>query len=57
MDKKYFNQVWEVEYTITRVKRISEAIENGNYENALDMLNMIQDKAKAAQRAIKQENY
>jgi anti-sigma28 factor (negative regulator of flagellin synthesis) len=57
MDKKYFNQVWEVEYTITRVKRISEAIENGNYENALDMLNMIKDKAKAAQRAIKQENY
>ncbi|WP_024834521.1 hypothetical protein [Ruminiclostridium josui] len=50
-----FGQVWEGEYICSRVNRIIEAVKNGNYENALDYLAMIQDKAKAAEKFIKTE--
>lgn len=52
MDERLFNGVWETEYLCARVKNISEAVKNGNYESALDMLLMIQDKASAAAAAI-----
>lgn len=51
-----FNRIWETEYLKARVDKITEAVENGNYENAADMLQMIQDKARQAQNLIKTES-
>lgn len=56
MDNRIFNQVWETEYIKARVDRITEAVKDGRYEIALDILSMIQDKAKAAQKFIKEES-
>lgn len=53
MDMRVFESTWESEYICERVKRISKAVENGDYESALDYLNMIQEKAKAAECIIK----
>lgn len=51
MDKntiEEFNKVFEEEYIIARVKLIYDCLENNNYEQAIDILNMIQGKAVAA---------
>lgn len=56
MDNRYFSQVWETEYLKARVDRVMEAVKDGRYEMALDILSMIQDKAKAAQKLIKEES-
>lgn len=56
MDKKIFEKVWETEYLCARVKRISEAVERDNLQAALDMLSMIQDKSKEAERLIKDDS-
>jgi hypothetical protein len=53
MDNRAFEQTWETEYICDRVKRITKDVENGRYESALDYLNMIQEKAQAAERLIK----
>jgi len=53
MDMRVFNSTWESEYICERVKRISQDVEKGNYESALDYLSMIQEKAKAAEFVIK----
>ena len=56
MDMRRFNAAWEVEYISERVKRISKAVEDGNYEKALDYLNMIHSKVKEAEHVIISEN-
>jgi len=43
-----FNKVFEEEYICARVKLIYECLENNRYEQAIDILNMIQGKAVAA---------
>lgn len=53
MDMREFNSTWEVEYICERVRQITQAVENGNYETALDYLRMIREKAKAAEYLIK----
>lgn len=55
MDNRAFEQTWEAEYICERVKRITKDVENGRYESALDYLNMIQEKAQAAERLIKKQ--
>lgn len=59
MDSKmdFFNKEWEVEYICAKVRDISHAVENGNYEHALDMLSMIQSKAKVAEHTIKNQSW
>lgn len=56
MDMRGFNQTWEIEYICERVKRITESVESGNYEYALDYLRMIKEKAEAAEYLIKNRN-
>lgn len=53
MDNREFEQTWETEYICERVKRITKDVESGQYESALDYLNMIQEKARAAEKLIK----
>jgi len=55
VDMRGFNQTWETEYIKARVERITDSVENGRYEQALDYLRMIQDKAQAAEMLIKKE--
>lgn len=43
-----FNKVFEEEYICARIRRIYECLENNRYEQAIDILNMIQGKAVAA---------
>lgn len=54
MNKEYFGKIWETEYIKARVEKISHSVENGDYEGALDMLRMIQDKAKMAEIEIRE---
>lgn len=54
MDLIDFEKTWEVEYIVARVKRVAECVENGNYEAAIDYLQMIQDKAKTAEAFLKE---
>lgn len=49
-----FNRVWESEYLKSRVEKITEAVADGNYESAMDMLQMFQDKVRQAQNLIKE---
>lgn len=46
MDMETFNKTWEVDYIKSRIEDVYSAVENGNYESAIDMLHMIQDKAE-----------
>jgi hypothetical protein len=55
MDIRNFEKIWETEYICLRVNRISEDIKDGNFENALDYLAMIQEKAKIVEKIIKAE--
>ncbi len=48
-----FEQIWEVEYICERVRRITKDVEQGKIESALDYLNMIKEKAHAAEYLIK----
>lgn len=48
-----FERTWESEYIASRVKAISKAVKSGDYETALDYLNMIKEKARAAEVLIK----
>lgn len=51
MDKdtiREFNKVFEEDYICARIRRVYESLEANRYEQAIDYLNMIQDKAKAA---------
>lgn len=48
-----FNKVWETEYLVARVKHVTNEVQNGNLDRALDILSMIQDKVSAAEREIK----
>ncbi len=48
-----FNKVWETEYLVARVKRVTDEVQNGNLDRALDILSMLQDKVTAAAREIK----
>lgn len=52
MDINDFEKTWEVEYICSRVKMVREAVSKGRYEDAKDMLNMIQEKAKSAEYEI-----
>ena len=52
--KRAFNQTWEVEYLCERVRKIADAVQKGNYESALDMLDMLRDKTAAAKHLILQ---
>lgn len=54
MDMRGFNQTWEIEYIKARVERVTESVQNGRYEQAIDYLRMIQDKAKVAETLIKE---
>lgn len=48
MDMEDFNRTWETEYIISRVKRVTESVEAGRYEQAIDYLETVQSKAQAA---------
>ncbi len=52
MDKEKFNKIWEVEYIKARAEKIADAVTNENYESAMDMLRMIQDKARQAENLL-----
>lgn len=53
MDMREFDAAWEVEYICARVKRVREAVENGDYEIAKDILSMIKGKVQAAELVIR----
>lgn len=53
MDMREFERTWETEYLCVRVKRITQAVKSGDYEAALDFLQMIHDKTRAAEYLIK----
>ena len=55
MDISEFDKVWEIEYISDRVKRIREDVKAGRYESAMNYLQMIQDKAKAAAYLVSQQ--
>jgi len=55
MDMNNFEKMWETEYICSRVKRVSEAVERGDYESAIDYLTMIQEKSKTVEKLIKGE--
>ncbi len=50
-----FNKEWEIEYIKKRVEKVAEAVEDGQYDRAIDFLKMIQDKAKNAETYIRSE--
>lgn len=52
-DIRDFEQRWEVEYICDRVRQIDKAVKNGNKEKALDLLNMIKEKAASAEYFVK----
>lgn len=47
-----FNQRWEVEYICDRVRQIDQAVMRGDKERALDLLNMIKEKATSAEHFV-----
>ena len=49
---KEFDHTWEVDYICPRIKLIRKAVKDGDYAAALDYLNTIQEKAKAAKHQI-----
>lgn len=49
---KEFDRAWEVDYICPRIKLIRKAVKDGDYTAALDYLNTIQEKAKAAKHQI-----
>lgn len=51
-DMKEFDQTWEIDYICPRIKLIRKAVKDGDYVSALDYLNTIQEKAKAAKYQI-----
>ena len=51
-DMKEFDHAWEVDYICPRIKLIRKAVKDGDYTAALEYLNTIQEKAKAAQLKI-----
>lgn len=50
-----FGQIWETRYICERVNRIAKAVEDGNFESALDYLQMIKEKASAAEYFLKRK--
>lgn len=48
-----FDKLWETEYLCDRLKRVTEEVRAGRYDNALDYLSMIQRKATEAEFFIK----
>lgn len=48
-----FNKIWETEYLVARVKYVTDEVQNGNLDRALDILSMLQDKVSAAVKEIK----
>lgn len=55
MNMRVFEGIWETEYICSRVNRIADDVEHGNFENAIDYLTMIQEKAEMAKKIIKAE--
>ncbi|MDO0824045.1 hypothetical protein [Desulfosporosinus nitroreducens] len=56
MNMSAFEKIWETEYLCDRVKRVTDDVEKGNYESALDYLRMIRQKATDAEYFIKQNS-
>lgn len=50
-----FDKLWEVEYIKSRVDKIAELVKEGQYERAIDKLQMIQQLAKSAEYLINSE--
>lgn len=49
---KEFDHAWEVDHICPRIKLIRKAVKDGDYTAALDYLNAIQEKIKAAKFQI-----
>ena len=53
MDEREFQHAWETEYIVARVRDVTIAVNDGNYERAIDILQMIQSMAKDTENLLK----